>query len=236
MGSLNGFLEHMDWFQLFLLLIGAVACLFCITFHELAHGFAAYQLGDPTAKVNGRLTLNPISHIDWIGLMLLLTVRVGWAKPVPVDMRNFRHPKRDMAITALAGPAANFLLATAALGVASLIYHFAPQGTAAAYAIYFFLYMAVLSVGLGSLNLVPIPPLDGSKILFALLPDRIYYTILHYEKYVMGVVILLVLVGVFDKPLSFLMVHVLQGFCTLTGMPLGGLLLFQDASAILNLF
>ena len=123
MGSLNGFLEHMDWFQLFLLLIGAVACLFCITFHELAHGFAAYQLGDPTAKVNGRLTLNPISHIDWIGLMLLLTVRVGWAKPVPVDMRNFRHPKRDMAITALAGPAANFLLATAALGVASLIYH-----------------------------------------------------------------------------------------------------------------
>ena len=81
MGSLNGFLEHMDWFQLFLLLIGAVACLFCITFHELAHGFAAYQLGDPTAKVNGRLTLNPISHIDWIGLMLLLTVRVGWAKP-----------------------------------------------------------------------------------------------------------------------------------------------------------
>lgn len=102
MGSLNGFLEHMDWFQLFLLLIGAVACLFCITFHELAHGFAAYQLGDPTAKVNGRLTLNPISHIDWIGLMLLLTVRVGWAKPVPVDMRNFRHPKRDMAITALA--------------------------------------------------------------------------------------------------------------------------------------
>ena len=103
MGSLNGFLEHMDWFQLFLLLIGAVACLFCITFHELAHGFAAYQLGDPTAKVNGRLTLNPISHIDWIGLMLLLTVRVGWAKPVPVDMRNFRHPKRDMAITALCG-------------------------------------------------------------------------------------------------------------------------------------
>ena len=98
MGSLNGFLEHMDWFQLFLLLIGAVACLFCITFHELAHGFAAYQLGDPTAKVNGRLTLNPISHIDWIGLMLLLTVRVGWAKPVPVDMRHFTPSRsRDMA-------------------------------------------------------------------------------------------------------------------------------------------
>ena len=96
--------------------------------------------------------------------------------------------------------------------------------------------MALLGVGMGLFNLIPLSPLDGSKILFALLPDRIYYTILRYEKYVMGVVILLVLVGVFDKPLSFLMVHVLQGFCTLTGMPLGGLLLFQDASAILNLF
>ena len=226
----------MDWWGLLTLLISAAAALLCITLHELSHGFVAWRLGDPTAKNAGRLTLNPIRHLDVVGLLMMLVAKVGWAKPVPVDMRNFRHPKRDMAITALAGPAANFLLATAALGVASLIYHFAPQGTVAAYAIYFFLYMAVLSVGLGIFNLVPIPPLDGSKILFALLPDRIYYTILRYEKYVMGVVILLVLVGVFDKPLSFLMVHVLQGFCTLTGMPLGGLLLFQDASAILNLF
>ena len=219
MGSLNGFLEHMDWFQLFLLLIGAVACLFCITFHELAHGFAAYQLGDPTAKVNGRLTLNPISHIDWIGLMLLLTVRVGWAKPVPVDMRNFRHPKRDMAITALAGPAANFLLATAALGVASLIYHFAPQGTAAAYAIYFFLYMAVLSVGLGVFNQVPIPPLDGSKILFALLPDRIYYQYLRYERFFILAVVLLAWMGVFSVPLSFCMEGIVRGLCAVTAFP-----------------
>ena len=200
MGSLNGFLEHMDWFQLFLLLIGAVACLFCITFHELAHGFAAYQLGDPTAKVNGRLTLNPISHIDWIGLMLLLTVR-------------------DMAITALAGPAANFLLATAALGVASLIYHFAPQGTAAAYAIYFFLYMAVLSVGLGIFNLVPIPPLDGSKILFALLPDRVYYQYLRYERFFILAVVLLAWMGVFSVPLSFCMEGIVRGLCAVTAFP-----------------
>ena len=189
MGSLNGFLEHMDWFQLFLLLIGAVACLFCITFHELAHGFAAYQLGDPTAKVNGRLTLNPISHIDWIGLMLLLTVRVG------------------------------FLLATAALGVASLIYHFAPQGTVAAYAIYFFLYMAVLSVGLGIFNLVPIPPLDGSKILFALLPDRIYYQYLRYERFFILAVVLLAWMGVFSVPLSFCMEGIVRGLCAVTAFP-----------------
>lgn len=148
--------------------------------------------------------------------MLLLTVRVGWAKPVPVDMRNFRHPKRDMAITALAGPAANFLLATAALGVASLIYHFAPQGTVAAYAIYFFLYMAVLSVGLGIFNLVPIPPLDGSKILFALLPDRIYYQYLRYERFFILAVVLLAWMGVFSVPLSFCMEGIVRGLCAVT--------------------
>ena len=126
--------------------------------------------------------------------------------------------------------------ALAAVGVSSAVFHLAPLGPAAVFVLCFLSNMALLGVGMGLFNLIPLSPLDGSKILFALLPDRIYYTILRYEKYVMGVVILLVLVGVFDKPLSFLMVHVLQGFCTLTGMPLGGLLLFQDASAILNLF
>ena len=116
------------------------------------------------------------------------------------------------------------------------MFHLAPLGPAAVFVLCFLSNMALLGVGMGLFNLIPLSPLDVSKILFALLPDRIYYTILRYEKYVMGVVILLVLVGVFDKPLSFLMVHVLRGFCTLTGMPLGGLLLFQDASAILNLF
>ena len=137
MGSISDFLNNMDWWGLLTLLISAAAALLCITLHELSHGFVALRLGDPTAKNAGRLTLNPIRHLDVVGLLMMLVAKVGWAKPVPVDMRNFRHPKRDMAITALAGPAANFLLATAALGVASLIYHFAPQGTVAAYAIYF---------------------------------------------------------------------------------------------------
>ena len=188
------------------------------------------------AKNAGRLTLNPIRHLDVVGLLMMLVAKVGWAKPVPVDMRYFKHPRQGMALTALAGPAANFLTALAAVGVSSAVFHLAPLGPAAVFVLCFLSNMALLGVGMGLFNLIPLSPLDGSKILFALLPDRIYYTILHYEKYVMGVVILLVLVGVFDKPLSFLMVHVLQGFCTLTGMPLGGLLLFQDASAILNLF
>ena len=226
MGSISDFLNNMDWWGLLTLLISAAAALLCITLHELSHGFVAWRLGDPTAKNAGRLTLNPIRHLDVVGLLMMLVAKVGWAKPVPVDMRYFKHPRQGMALTALAGPAANFLTALAAVGVSSAVFHLAPLGCQ----------LAVLSVGLGLFNLIPLSPLDGSKILFALLPDRIYYTILRYEKYVMGVVILLVLVGVFDKPLSFLMVHVLRGFCTLTGMPLGGLLLFQDASAILNLF
>ena len=236
MTNISDFLERMDWWGLLGLLVSAAAALLCITFHELSHGFVAFRLGDPTAKNAGRLTLNPIRHIDPLGLVMMLVAKVGWAKPVPVDMRWFKHPKRDMAVTALAGPVSNFLLALAALGLSSVICHVSDLGNAALVCLCFLSNVAVLSMGLGIFNLIPISPLDGSKVLFAFLPDRIYLTILRYEKYVMGVVILLVLVGVFDKPLSFLMVHVLQGFCSLTGMPLGGLLLFQDASAILNLF
>ena len=219
MGSISDFLNNMDWWGLLTLLISAAAALLCITLHELSHGFVAWRLGDPTAKNAGRLTLNPIRHLDVVGLLMMLVAKVGWAKPVPVDMRYFKHPRQGMALTALAGPAANFLTALAAVFVLCFLSN-----------------MALLGVGMGLFNLIPLSPLDGSKILFALLPDRIYYTILRYEKYVMGVVILLVLVGVFDEPLSFLMVHVRRGCCCLTGMPLGGLLLFQDASAILNLF
>ncbi len=236
MGSISDFLNNMDWWGLLTLLISAAAALLCITLHELSHGFVAWRLGDPTAKTAGRLTLNPLRHLDVVGLLMMLVAKVGWAKPVPVDMRYFKHPRQGMALTALAGPAANFLTALAAVGVSSAVFHLAPLGPAAVFVLCFLSNMALLGVGMGLFNLIPLSPLDGSKILFALLPDRIYYTILRYEKYVMGVVILLVLVGVFDKPLSFLMVHVLRGFCTLTGMPLGGLLLFQDASAILNLF
>lgn len=108
----------MDWWGLATLLISVAAALLNITLHELSHGFAAWRLGDPTAKNAGRLTLNPIKHLDPVGLIMMVVARVGWAKPVPVDMRYFKHPKRGMALTALAGPACNFLLAFAAVGEA----------------------------------------------------------------------------------------------------------------------
>ena len=236
MGSLREFAQHMDWWGLVALLISAVAALLCITLHELSHGFVAYRLGDPTAKNAGRLTLNPIKHLDLIGLLMMVVVKVGWAKPVPVDMRYFRRPKRDMALTALAGPAANFVTALLAVCLASLIWHFAPLGHVSLLALCFLSNMALLGIGMGLFNLIPISPLDGSKILFALLPDRVYYKILRYERFVGAALILLVLLGVFSRPLSFLMSRILGLMCALTGMPEGALWLCQDVSAILNLF
>ncbi len=226
----------MDWWGLLTLLISAAAALLCITLHELSHGFMAWRLGDPTAKNAGRLTLNPIKHLDLFGLLMMLIAKVGWAKPVPVDMRYFKHPKQGMAMTALAGPAANFATALAATALASLIYHAAPLQPVWVAVLCLLSNLALLGVGMGLFNLIPISPLDGSKILFALLPDRAYITILRYEKYVMGLLIVLVLLGVFDRPLSFLMLHTLQAFCTVTGMPLGALLVFQDAASIFQLF
>ena len=116
MGALTEFSNHMDWQGMLMFLMSAVACLICLTIHELSHGLIARQLGDPTAKVNGRLTL-----IAWGGRFLRLTVGVGWAKPVPVDMRNFRNPKAGMAATALAGPISNFLLALVCISLGGFV-------------------------------------------------------------------------------------------------------------------
>lgn len=236
MGSFAEFTQHMDWWGLLTLLVSAVAALLCITLHELSHGFVAWRLGDPTAKQAGRLTLNPIKHLDLAGLAMMLIAKVGWAKPVPVDMRYFKHPKQGMALTALAGPAANFLTALAATAVSSLIWHFGPVSHITLLILCFLSNVALLGVGMGLFNLIPFSPLDGSKILCALLPDRIYYKILRYERYVGIVLIVLVLLGVFSRPLSFLMIHVLNGMCALVGLPADVLWFYQDVSAILNQF
>ena len=226
----------MDWWGLLTLLISAAAALLCITLHELSHGFVAWRLGDPTAKNAGRLTLNPIKHLDLFGLLMMLIAKVGWAKPVPVDIRYFKHPKQGMALTALAGPAANFLTALAATAIASLIYHIAPLHPVWVAVLCLLSNLALLGVGMGLFNLIPISPLDGSKILFALLPDRIYYQILRYERFVGVALIILVLLGAFSRPLGFLMSRGLGLMCALTGMPLEALWLCQDVSVILDLF
>ena len=178
------------------------ASLLCITFHETCHGLTAYRLGDPTAKREHRLSLNPLHHIDWFGLAAMLLVGFGWAKPVPVDMRYFKKPKQGMAITALAGPVSNLLLAMLLLlGARITIAHYVD--TAFCSGLLNFLAMTVyMSVGLGLFNLIPISPLDGSKVLFAFLPDRAYMTLMRYEKYGMLVLFVLVWLGVGNNILS----------------------------------
>lgn len=219
--SVSSFFSEFDTTRFILLVISIVSSLICITVHELSHGFAAYRLGDPTAKERGRLTLNPIAHIDIFGLVMMVVARVGWAKPVPVDMRNFQNPKRDMALTALAGPASNFILAFLAVALAKLSVLLFVDLPYSIYLILFFCTLAVTSAGLGIFNLIPVPPLDGSKILFSFLPERIYYFILRYERVVMTLVFLLVWSDALDKPLSFLIQSVIHVFCNITTFPFG---------------
>lgn len=167
------------------------AVLLCLTVHELCHGLAALSLGDPTAKSMDRLSLNPLRHIDWLGLLMMFTVGFGWAKPVPVDPRYFKDPKKGMALTALAGPASNFMLAFSLILISKGIYLYADY-TPVWNGIYNFLHLtAILSIGLGLFNLLPIPPLDGAKVLGGLLPDRTYFALMRYERY--GMLLLLLM-------------------------------------------
>ena len=169
----------------------AAAVLLCLTVHELCHGLAALSLGDPTAKSMDRLSLNPLRHIDWLGLLMMFTVGFGWAKPVPVDPRYFKNPKKGMALTALAGPASNFMLAFSLILISKGIYLYADY-TPVWNGIYNFLHLtAILSIGLGLFNLLPIPPLDGAKVLGGLLPDRTYFALMRYERYGMLLLMLM---------------------------------------------
>ena len=138
-----------------------------------------------------RLSMNPLRHIDWFGLFMMFAAGFGWAKPVPVDPRYFKKPKQGMALTALAGPMSNLLLAVLALMAARLVYYYMPYGAWTSPAINFCMETSVLSVGLGLFNLLPVPPLDGSKVLAVLLPDRAYMTLMRYERY--GIFLLLLL-------------------------------------------
>lgn len=181
------------------------ASLLCITFHETCHGLAAYKLGDNTAKRMGRLSLNPLKHVDLMGLIMMALFRFGWAKPVPVDMRNFKNPKAGMALTALAGPVSNVVLAYAAVVLCNFVMFLADRlgSTWLLLALaQFFVYVEIISAGLAVFNVFPIPPLDGSKVLFALLSDRAYDRLMRYEKYGMGLLMVLLVTGVIDRPLG----------------------------------
>ena len=195
--------QALDVASLLNALLRVAAVLLCLTVHETCHGLAAYALGDPTAKSMHRLSLNPLHHIDWFGLFMMLAAGFGWAKPGPVDPRYFKKPKEGMALTALAGPVSNFLLALLLIFISKLIYLYAPYTVVMGAVFTFCLYTAApLSIGLGLFNLIPIPPLDGSKVVAVLLPNRAYRTLMRYERYGMLLLLALSLLGVFGGFIS----------------------------------
>ncbi len=194
-------IHGIDWQGMGTMILRIAAILLCLVVHEVCHGLAAYKLGDPTAKMNHRLSLNPLHHLDVFGLLMMVTVGFGWAKPVPVDPRYFKKPKQGMAITSLAGPFSNFVLAyLAAIGANVLAAVMTVRGeTAGVFLAFQFCYLLVLlNIGLGVFNLIPFPPLDGSKVVAMFLPDRLYIRWMQLERYGMIILMAILWFGWFD--------------------------------------
>ena len=187
------------------------AVLLSLSFHEFSHGYVAFKLGDPTAKQAGRLTLNPLAHIDPLGTLCMLIFRFGWAKPVPVNVMYFKDRKKGMAITAAAGPISNLLLAFLCLLLFVPVLVYAGWTAVGSYAANFLYIMVMINVGLAVFNLLPFSPLDGSKILYAVLPNKIYFSIMRYERYFQPVLFLLLWTGLLSRPISFLRDAVISG-------------------------
>lgn len=194
---------------------------FCtLPVHEFAHAFVATKLGDDTPRLSGRLNLNPMSHIDPLGAVMILLVGFGYAKPVPVNPRNFKNPKGGMALTALAGPAANILMAIVFMLFMNLT-SLAGMNILTSAVIQFFLFAASINVGLAVFNLIPIPPLDGSRVLQLLIPNKYYYKFARYERYIILGVFVLIFIGALDAPLAFVQNKLFNLLYFLVSLPFG---------------
>lgn len=218
MHYLSNLWAALDFGSMLDMVLRLAAVLMCLTVHETCHGLAAYALGDPTARRAHRLSLNPLRHIDWFGLLMMFAAGFGWAKPVPVNPNYFKKPKQGMALTALAGPVSNFLLALLTLLAARILCDVAAYSETNQRILDFLLMVAVLSIGLGLFNLVPIPPLDGSKVLFAVLPDRAYDWLMRNERYGMLLLFALVFFDVGSNALSKTIQWVFDLFCRMVGL------------------
>lgn len=218
MHYLSNLWAALDFGSMLDMVLRLAAVLLCLTVHETCHGLAAYAMGDPTARRAHRLSLNPLRHIDWFGLLMMFAAGFGWAKPVPVNPNYFKKPKQGMALTALAGPVSNFLLALLTLLAARIFCDMAAYSETNQRILDFLLMVAVLSIGLGLFNLVPIPPLDGSKVLFAVLPDRAYDWLMRNERYGMLLLFALVFFDVGSNALSKTIQWVFDLFCRMVGL------------------
>ena len=198
-------------------------CLCATPLHEFAHAFIAVKLGDDTPKLRGRLTINPIAHVDPIGILMIFLFGFGYAKPVEVRMRHFKKPKRDMALVALAGPFSNFIQAFIYILISAIfsIVMFKTGVHALGYICTFFTFAALINIRLGVFNMIPIPPLDGSRLLTALLPTKAYFKIMQYERYISIGLMVLLFTGVLSRPLSFISDFVYNIFEFIIIFPLG---------------
>lgn len=202
----------------------AIGVILSMSIHEVAHGLVSYWMGDPTAKLEGRLSLNPFKHIDWAGLVCLLFFGFGWAKPVPIDSRYYKDAKTGIIWTSFAGPVANFLLSFICVFLFYALYKFAPQFifTAAGNFISSVLsYTGLISTGFGIFNLIPIPPLDGSKVVFSFLPDDKYYKFIEGAPWMNFLFIALIFTGVLNSPLGMIRTRMISFFEMVAKMILG---------------
>jgi len=203
------------------LLLTVPTVLISLTFHEVAHGYVAYKLGDPTAYNMGRLTLNPLAHLDPLGALLMLLVGFGYAKPVPINTRYFKNPKYGMAISAAAGPITNLLLGlVATVLMYTYAWNLAPliNANIVFFVIYQMLfYFAYLNFALAIFNMIPLPPFDGSRVLFAFLPDRLYFGVMRYERYIMIAVLVLMSMDLFPFSAGNIAFSIMDGIGNLYG-------------------
>ena len=222
--SFQELLQSIDWGSLTDALLRVLGVFLCLTVHETCHGLAAYALGDPTAKREHRLSLNPLHHIDWFGLAAMLLVGFGWAKPVPINTRYFKKPRGGMALSALAGPVSNLLMSLVAFIIGQYVFvlggaqMFSADVNFMQLLFIFFQTFYILNLGLAIFNLVPVPPLDGSRILLVFLPDKIYFGIMRYERYIYLALLVCLYLGVLDAPLNAAMRGVLWLFSKIAGI------------------
>ncbi|MCF0106503.1 MAG: site-2 protease family protein [Holdemanella sp.] len=184
-----------------------IAVILSMSVHEFAHALVSYLMGDPTAKQRGRLTLNPFAHIDWTGILCLTFLGFGWGKPVPIDSGYYKDRKLGIVWTSFAGPLANFILTFVVLLIGFLMFRFIPGFTNTTVGIIIdnvIIRTAYMSAGLGVFNLLPVPPLDGSKIFLAFLPDETYYRVIQGNQYIYFIFIALLMTGFISAPLVFL--------------------------------
>ncbi len=200
-------------------LIKALVLFTAVPVHECAHAWVAEKMGDDTGRKQGRITLNPFAHLTLWGSLMMILVGFGWGKPVMVDSRNFKNPKKGMVLTSLAGPASNFIMAFLSMIVYKVLafLSYAKDSSTLDMMATVFVYITLINISLAVFNFLPIPPLDGSKIFNAILPEKWYFTIMKYENFIFIALIILVYSGLLDAPLSFLQDKVIDVMLFLTG-------------------